>query len=405
MEKRIKLIPSKLSGAVSPPPSKSLAHRAIICAALAEGLSHINNIAFSDDITATIRAVERLGAFVEIQKNSLVIDGGNTFSKNELLIDCNESGSTLRFMIPVALARPRKANFTGRGRLGERPLDPFYPLFEKDEINWAKSKGAAFNFAVRGSLKGGNYQIPGNISSQFITGLLFALPLLEKNSTIEVTAALESRPYIDLTLDVLEAAGIEIQNENYRFFRIKGGQKYKNINYTVESDYSQAAFFLCANAIGNAIDVQNLNPASRQGDRAIMDCLKKTGGGAVIDGSQFPDIIPALSVACALSPGSSRIINIGRLRLKECDRLNAIAKELGKIGADIKELEDSLLIRGVESLTGGQADSRGDHRMAMSLAIAATRCEKPLVINDFDCVKKTYPNFWDDYKMLGGRVE
>ncbi len=261
----------------------------------------------------------------------------------------------------------------------------------------------------------------GNISSQFISGLLFALPLLKEDSIIKITTSMESKSYVDLTIDVMRDFGIEITNNDYKEFIIKGNQRYKARNYKVEGDYSQGAFFLCANAIGNEVICKDLDINSLQGDKKIIEILKEMNvdttvkGNTIetnrrkklksttIDGSEIPDIIPILACVASLAKGKTEIINIGRLRIKECDRLSAITNELCKLGANIKEKEDSIIVEGVDEFEGGvEVWSHKDHRIAMTLAIASSKCQKPIIIKDYDCVSKSYPNFFGDFESIGG---
>jgi 3-phosphoshikimate 1-carboxyvinyltransferase len=262
----------------------------------------------------------------------------------------------------------------------------------------------------------------GDVSSQFISGLLFALPLIDGDSEIVITKKLESRGYVDLTLDILNKFGINIINEAYNRFIIKGNQKYIKRNYRVEGDFSQVAFWLVAGALGGDIVCHDLKEDSLQGDKVIVDIIKRMQGNlitedgkmtsttaetvsTIIDGSECPDIIPVLAVLAALSEGTTEIVNAGRLRIKECDRLSAVASELKKLGADIEEKEDGLIIKGKKELIGGEVDSFNDHRIAMALAVAAIRCKEPVTIRDSGCIKKSYPTFWEHYKMLGGKLD
>lgn len=418
--KKVIITPSKLRGSVKIPPSKSMAHRAIICASLSKGCSVISNIDFSEDIIATIEGMKSLGADIKIDKDKLIINGENTLKDSKFkVIDCNESGSTLRFLVPISLIEENKVNFIGKGNLGKRPLNTYYEIFKEQKIKYSYEK-EELNLNIEGRLRGGEFKVKGDISSQFISGLLFTLPLLKEDSKIVITTNLESRGYIDLTLDMLKRFGIVIENNNYREFLIQGNQKYKPISYKVEGDYSQAAFYFSAGALGSNINCFNLNLNSYQGDKEIIEILKRTGAilkenkdkslsmcyrelnKTIIDASQCPDIIPVLTVVSALSKGETRIINGRRLRIKECDRLSAICKELNKLGANIKELEGGLIIYGVKELKGGEVYSHKDHRIAMSLAIASTRCKEEVTIEETDCVKKSYPGFWEDFKALGG---
>ncbi|RHM58888.1 MULTISPECIES: 3-phosphoshikimate 1-carboxyvinyltransferase [Coprobacillaceae] len=422
---QIKLNPTKLKGQVSVPPSKSLAHRAIIAASLSNGQSRIDNIEYSQDIKATIKAMEALGTRIEQYDDYLIIDGKSTFSKNNTMpgveIDCEESGSTLRFMVPISIAKENKVRFIGRGNLGKRPLDTFYEIFERQNIGYLYRENV-LDLNIVGTLKPDLYRIPGHISSQFITGLLFALPLLSSDSIIEITTPLESKGYIDLTLDVLKLYGIEIINHNYKQFIVRGRQEYQARDYRVEADFSQAAFYLVAGALNNDVTLMDLNLNSLQGDKATIDFLqamnctleKKNGGiqvvshglqHTVVDASQCPDVIPVVTLALALSKGHSEVINASRLRIKECDRLSATVLELNKLGAKVIEHESSMEIEGVDYLTGGAVSSHDDHRMAMMLAIASTVCKEPMVIDNKECVKKSYPSFWEDFAALGGKID
>ncbi len=398
--------PRKLSGEVVVPPSKSMAHRAIICAALSKGKSIIKNIDLSDDIIATINAARSMGAKIEIKNREVIVEGFllNPNDK-EFRVDCNESGSTLRFFVPITMLLPNKKTFIGKGNLGKRPLNVFYEIFDKQKIKYSYKKDI-LDLQVEGKLKPDTFYVRGDISSQFITGLLFALPLLDDDSKIVITSKLESKSYLDLTLSMLDKFGIEIVNNDYKEFVIKGNQEYKAMDYTVEGDYSQAAFFLSANYIGNDIDIKGLDENSLQGDKEILKWLEvlKNDENKVIDATNCPDIIPILTVCAALTKGKTEIINAGRLRIKECDRLTAISTQLNKLGADITEHEESLTIKGVDFFNGGCVDSFKDHRISMSLAIASSRCKEDIIIKDYMCVKKSYPHFYEDFKKLGGEI-
>jgi len=403
---RIKIYPKQLIGTIKIPPSKSMAHRGIICASLAEGTSRIYNIDFSDDIIATIAAMETFGAVIKAQPDYLEITGIQQELPTPMpkTIDCNESGSTLRFLIPIALLSPGTTKFIGAGNLGKRPLDPYYEIFANQGISYNDKKDI-LDLTITGVLRPGEYRLRGDISSQFISGLLFALPLLNGDSKIIITTDLESKAYVDLTLEILNDFGIEIINHD-KTFTIKGRQRYKSRDYTVEGDFSQGAFFLSANALGSHVTTVDLKENSLQGDRIVVEILKQMGlsnNPTTIDASGCPDIIPILTVVAALSQGTTNIINAGRLRIKECDRLHAIAVELRKLGAKITEGPDHLTIQGVTELKGGrEVWSHKDHRIAMSLTIAATVCDKPIILKDYECVSKSYPQFFEDFKALGG---
>jgi 3-phosphoshikimate 1-carboxyvinyltransferase len=419
----LKIIPSSLQGEIMVPPSKSISHRALICAGLAEGTSIIDNIVVSEDIAATCKGLLSLGAEVNSfgKRNKFLVRGNPSLTIRENRIDCGESGSTLRFLIPLGAVTGQKITFAGRGELIRRPLEPYYEIFRKLGIKYCNDNGI-LPLTIEGNLKPGDYFIRGDISSQFISGLMFALPLLKGNSRIFLTTDLESKAYVDLTLAVLKEFSIQIKNGGYREFRIEGNQRYVNRNYTVEGDFSQAAFWLVAGLLGGEINCLGLNRNSLQGDRKIIEIIKRMNGivrvgkqgvevsksetrGITIDVSQFPDLVPILAVLGALSSGVTRLVNAGRLRLKESDRLKAISTELNKLGALVEEEGDSLIISGKEELRGGIVDSWNDHRIAMALAIASVKSAQPVIIKGKNCVNKSYPSFWDDFKRLGGRID
>ncbi|WP_079428090.1 3-phosphoshikimate 1-carboxyvinyltransferase [Clostridium oryzae] len=408
----------KLSGTVAIPSSKSLSHRSIICAALADGESTISNLSFSKDIDATISILKNLGAQFKKSASALVVSGTGKLKLISNRLFCEESGSTLRFLIPVALLQNEPVEFDGKGKLGERPLDPYFRIFDRQQIKYSHTDNY-LPLYIEGTLKPDVFEIPGNVSSQFISGLLFALPLLDSDSEILIQGILESKPYIDLTLDSLKNFGIKIDNLNYERFKISGNQHYIPKDITVEGDFSQAAFFLAAGVINGDIYCDNLSSDSLQGDKAIVDLLITMGGnitkennmlhaqtsflnGIEIDASQIPDIVPILAVCAAVSQGTTTIYNASRLRIKECDRLKAISSELNKIGADVEEKEDSLIIHGKETLDGGLVDSWNDHRIAMSMAIASLKCKNKLTITNCEAINKSYPDFYKDIKNLGG---
>jgi len=306
----------------------------------------------------------------------------------------------LRFLIPLAWVSGTPVRFTGRGRLLSRPLEPYFDICLNEGIEYKQTEN---EISFCGKLKGGTYSLPGNISSQFITGLLYALPLLAQDSTIELTTPLESAGYIDMTLDVLTKFGIRIKNQDYKRFIIPGGQHYTPCDMTVEGDYSQAAFYLCANAMGSQVEVEGLAPDSCQGDKEILQIISRFGtplSGTVIDVSQVPDLVPVLAVLASQAAGETRIINAGRLRIKESDRLRTVTDMLTALGADITEGADYLIIHGKKGLSGGTVDSANDHRISMAAAIAATVADGTVTVLGSECVAKSYQNFWEDYKSL-----
>ena len=386
----VTITPTQLKGTITPPPSKSQAHRLIIANELAGGGGSIANLVLSQDIEATRRCMAAL----------------RTPGEELPLLDCGESGSTLRFLIPVALVLRGGGLFTGRGRLMERPQKPYFDLFDEKGIAYRQEDGV---LTVQGRLTPGTFALPGDVSSQFVTGLLYALPLLEGDSRITLTTPLESRGYVDMTLEALERFGIRAECPDGRTLRVPGGQTYRPCRAAVESDYSQAAFYYAANGLGGQVEILGLNPRSAQGDRCIVPYhMQLCGPGEVeLDVSQCPDLVPPLAAHAALRQGITRIVNAARLRIKESDRLTAVTQVLTALGADVVEGADRLTITGQpEGLAGGvTVDSHNDHRIAMMAAIAATRCAAPVTIIGAECVAKSYPDFWEDYERLGGQIQ
>ncbi len=437
----MKIIPKKLSGEVDIPPSKSMSHRAIIAACLADGKSTVDNIILSNDIIATIDSMKSLGARIDIkdsgnftktnERKTLEIEGiqnCNDLKMKEIVLDCNESGSTLRFLIPIAALFDFKIIFTGKGKLPKRPLDVYYEIFDAQNLKYENTNGA-LPLTVDGRIKPGVFHVKGDISSQFISGLMFALPLLGETSEIIIDSHLESKGYVDMTISVLLDFGIKIINHDYKSFEIPGKQTYKPRFYTAEGDFSQAAFWIVANAMGSDIKINGLSEDSLQMDKKIIDIVDKlydknlikiedvfkrtdtnynenqeTKSDFKIDASDIPDIIPVICVMASVRNGITTIYNAARLRLKESDRIKAIVTELSKLGADIKEDGDSIIIIGKNHLKEGYTKSWDDHRIAMSMAIASTVCKGDVIINGYEAVKKSYPDFWKDFESLGGVI-
>ena len=404
----VTISPKLLSGTVTVPPSKSQAHRLLLCAALARGESCVGNVAFSQDIRATLGCMEALGAAWRMTSPTSVQIFGAAMEEwsGELPhMDCGESGSTLRFLIPIALAVAGGGVFTGRGRLMQRPQKPYFDLFDEKGIFY-EQRGDTLT--VRGKLVPGEYRLPGNVSSQFFTGLLYALSLLDGPSTLISTTALESADYITMTIDAMEKAGVKItQSADKRSYFIKPS-KYSSFTENVEADWSQAGFWYAAIALGSALELEGMNAFSAQGDMVVVShFLRLTQEGEVtIDVSDCPDLVPPLAVMAAVRRGTTHLVNAARLRIKESDRLASVTAALNGLGAEVEELSDSLTIRGKDSLAGGtEVDCCNDHRIAMMAAVAATRCEKPVTLLGADCVKKSYPNFWEHYQMLGGELD
>ena len=414
--KQIVIKPGALNGRVDVPPSKSAAHRAIICASLARGISVIEPVELSDDISATIRCMKALGARIDLKDKTLIVDGTGIFSPVSAGLDCGESGSTLRFLIPLAAAGGVEADFSGRGRLPQRPIGVFCDCLPAHGVRLETEGGLPLH--IRGQLKGGLFEVPGNVSSQFITGLLLSLPLLDSDSEIRLTSPLQSEGYIRMTISAMKRFGVEVIRLSDGW-KIPGRQQYKPRNMTVEGDWSQAAFFMTAAALGGSITINNLDPLSEQGDIACMEIYRRFGADVVFSGNsltvshnslhgieinaeQIPDMVPALAVTAALCEGETVIRGAARLRIKECDRLAAIAEGLSRLGADIRETDDGLTIHGVPALHGGNVEGYNDHRIVMALAVAGVRCSGNITITDPDSINKSYPGFFGDLRSLGG---
>ena len=438
------ITPTLLKGTITPPPSKSQAHRLLIAAALSGGVSTISNLADSQDILATRRCLSALGAGLEELGPGVVrvhgLGNGIAMAPPYALLDCGESGSTLRFLIPVALLAQGKASFTGHGRLMERPLKPYEDLFREKGVAWELEDGVLTVDGGRGydrlALDPGEYRLPGDVSSQFFSGLLFVLPLLGGDSLLVSTTRLESVGYVNMTRQAMAAFGVETKWTKEGIF-IPGNQAYRPAERTVEADWSQAAFWYAAAGTGSDVTVTGMDEGSIQGDRVILDWGRmirdepmsggakgliwgRAGSGPAapppqdgprryavsIDVSHAPDLVPPAAAWGALTPGCDLYLkNAARLRMKESDRLSTVTEALTALGAEVIEEPDRLIIRGRETLPGGATvDSHNDHRIAMMAAIAATRCERPVTVAGAECVAKSYPNFWEDYEKLGGRI-
>lgn len=419
------LIENKLlGGSIRAIPSKSMAHRHFIAAALAEAPSRVVCPGMSEDIQATMDCLKAMGAIFNKKKSEYeVVPRTKKWSAGAgeaLKLPCKESGSTLRFLLPVVAALGITAEFHEEGRLPQRPLSPLYEELQKHGCRLSPQRVTPLR--CQGKLEAGIYEIPGNISSQFITGLLFALPLLKGDSEIRLTSALESARYVDMTLQVLRQYGVAVSRTE-EGFQIPGGQSYlAQQSVQIEGDWSNAAFWLTAAAMGEKkITVTSLDENSTQGDKKILDILKRMGAkveqrdwettvtpegldGTDIDAGDIPDLVPILAAAAAVSRGKTRIYNAGRLRLKESDRLKSVSQVLNELGGQVRELEDGLEITGQKRLAGGRVDAAGDHRIAMMAAVAAMVCENPVEICGAQAVNKSYPGFFEDYQSLGGKV-
>ena len=383
----ITLQPGKLSGTVVVPPSKSMAHRMLICAALSDKPTELVCAETGDDIEATAEALKQLCHYVgrtpygyEICPYLYEGDPG----PYSLWINCRESGSTLRFLLPIVGALGIETVFEMEGRLPDRPLSPLWE--EMERMGCKLSREAKTLIRCSGKLRSGQYYIDGGVSSQFISGLMMALPLIQGQSSLRITGSIESKPYIAMTAFVLER------------FHLDKAERIE-----VEGDWSSAAFWLAANALGSNIAVEGLHENSVQGDRAVALLLPNLQECVTISAKDIPDLIPILSVVAAANKGAN-FTDVARLRMKESDRIAAIIAMLKKLGGKAEATEDILTVYGT-GLKGGIVDSFGDHRIAMSAAIAATVCTEPVTILGAECVKKSYPGFWEAYAHLGGNYE
>ena len=410
------ITPSRLSGTLNAISSKSFAHRLLICAALADKQTCIHLNGMSDDIGATVRCLAAMGCKIETQDGVLAVRPPGKQRPPSVVLDCGESGSTARFLLPLAACLFDSFTLTGSGKLPQRPFAPLCKALE--------SAGCSFDrdtlpLTGSGTIRAGDFPIEGDVSSQFISGLLFALPLLDGDSSVTLTTHLQSAAYVDMTIEVLTLFGIEIKRHEWGF-AAKGNQCYKTPGEArAEGDWSNAAFFLCMGALGGKTSMRGLSLRSTQGDRKVMDILERFGAsinsGAdyctvtagvlraiSIDASQIPDLVPALAVVASVAGGETRIFNARRLRIKESDRLKSTFDLLSGLGGDIRITEDGLEIRGKERLHGGTVDGSGDHRIVMAAATAACVCENPVVIRGCEAVNKSYPAFFDDYRAMGG---
>ncbi len=409
------LIPGERCGCVRVPASKSQAHRLLICSALGEKDCEIACDGVSADIAATAACLRALGAGIAVDGDRIAVTPIQKVPEGMCELPCGESGSTLRFLLPLVGALGAQAVFLMEGRLPQRPLAPLDGELCAQGMTLRREGARLF---CAGRLRAGAYTLPGNVSSQYISGLLMALPRLSGDSTLDVSGRLESAAYVTMTEDALRLSGVEWEKSD-NSWRIPGGQRaLLPPALRVEGDWSNAAFFLAAGALsGGGMKVTGLLPASSQGDRAVLGILKDFGAQSLwdgdsvlirrgslraveIDAAPIPDLIPVLSVVAAAAEGETRIVNAARLRLKESDRLRSTSAMLRALGADVTELEDGLVIRGGHPLHGGVVDSCGDHRIAMSAAAAACLCTGPVTVLGSECVKKSYPRFWEDWEAL-----
>lgn len=411
-----------IGGCITAPPSKSMAHRAVLCAALARGRSHITNLEFSKDISATLSAAAQLCANVDTGAADAVVEGLGQFLPLTAPVDCCESGSTLRFLIPIASLTGQEVTFTGRGRLMERPQSVYEKLYREQNLRFEQDSAG---LTVEGALTPGAYRLAGNVSSQFISGLLFALPLLGGDSTLHLLPPVESRSYIDMTRAVQAAFGVASQWQDENTLAIPGGQRYHPCDYTVEGDYSQAAFPAVLGAVCGGVTVTGLSPETLQGDAVILDILRRCGAsitrtgdavafakaplhGVDIDLADCPDLGPVLMVLGLLCEGTTVIRNAERLRLKESDRIAAMEVELRACGGVLESEGGTITVHGcADRLHTPAAPLHGhnDHRVVMSLTVLAAATGLPLTVDDAEAIQKSWPNFFAAVKPLGVEVQ
>ena len=414
--------PARIGGTVSAPPSKSMAHRAVLCSALAKGTSHIENLEFSKDISATLAAAGQLCARVESGPADVLVEGLGHFRPVFGPVDCCESGSTLRFLIPLASLTGQSITFVGRGRLMERPQSVYETLYREQNLHFEQANG---QLTVAGSLRSGEYTLAGNVSSQFISGLLFALPLLAGDSTLHLIPPVESRSYIEMTRAAQAAFGVTSHWLDDTTLCIPGGQQYHPRDYIVEGDYSQAAFLAVLGAVKGGITLTGLAAETLQGDAAILDLLRRCGAkftrteaglvfeqaplhGVDIDLADCPDLGPVLMVLGLLCEGTTVIRNAERLRIKESDRIAAMEAELRAVGGLVESEGGTITVQGCADrlhAPAGVLHGHNDHRVVMSLAVLSLATGIPLTVDDAEAITKSWPNFFEAIKPLGAEVE
>jgi len=417
--------PQTLSGEVCAPPSKAYTHRMLIAALLSDGVTKISDPLISNDTEATLQAVKAFGAKVKLQENCWTIEGATPLKTPKSPIDCGESGATLRFMIPVAALAPESSIFTFGISLARRPIMPLLQSLKKLGVksSFQRNENGSAVKVQGGGISGGKTTIRGDISSQFISGLLFACPRAEKNTEITLTTPPESKNYVQMTEEVLNKHGVKVRiSKDLRRIRIPSNQTYNPYVHEVPGDFSSAAFLLAAAAVTSSkLRVKNLDYHTKQGDKAILDILKKMGSKVKthdnlfeiegklltpidIDVKDIPDLVPVCAALACYSNGISKIYNAERLRYKESDRLSSLCAELEKMGAEITMNKDSLKIKGPCAMNGTLIDPHNDHRIAMACAVAALGAKGETKIQNSKCVKKSYPMFFEDLRSLGAEV-
>lgn len=395
----VKIQNSHLSGVLTLPPSKSAAHRALICSFLAGG-GTVEPIISSNDMKATVGVI-------------------NSLKNGEGILNCIESGSTMRFMIPVAAALGRDVTFIGEGSLLPRTIGEYLELLPKHGVS-VESSGF-LPLKISGRLKNGTYEVNGDVSSQYITGLLLALAGVEGDSAVILKTPLQSKPYVDMTVKVMSDYGVSVSETDFGYL-IHGGQKYIKRDYTVEGDWSHAAFYMSAAAIGGEVTLLGADSDSAQGDKAVAEVMKRFGAeviadknsitckkgelhGIEIDCTDIPDMVPAIAVTAAFAKGKTVIKGAGRLRLKESDRIEAVASNLRKMGVDVEETADGMIISPCGTVCGAELCGYNDHRIVMAFSVAGLFAKGETVISDAESINKSYPSFFDDYNKLGGKAD
>ena len=422
---RATVFPGRPQGTVRVPASKSMAHRAVICAALADGTSVLTNVSLSNDIRATIAGMRSLGADILVEESEgqaarLTVKGvGRPQAAAPLVVDCGESGSTLRFFIPIFALSGQPVRFECGGRLAERPQTVYQQLFAAIGTELAAVGGG---WQLNGGIFSGEYELQGDVSSQFISGLLFALPLLEGDSLLHILPPFESRSYVLLTLSMLAKFGVRAEWRDDNTLFIPGCQRYLPCDLAVEGDFSQLAFFAVLGALSGEVSLLGVDVDSLQGDRRIIDIVRLMGGdveqradgyicrpgrlhSAAVDMADCPDLGPVLCVLAACAEGESELYNAGRLRIKESDRIADVEQELVRCGVRMHSTEDTMYISGGGDYPGGvECLGHNDHRIVMALAVLATVCRRPLTICGAQAINKSYPRFFDDLQQLGIKV-
>jgi 3-phosphoshikimate 1-carboxyvinyltransferase len=417
----------KMSGVARAPPSKAYTHRALIAASLSEGQSSIKGALICDDTLATVNACSLLGARIRKVKEGFIVSGMSKPITPHDVIHCRDSGSTIRFITPVCALADGISVLTGNEGLRKRPMEALLEALRHLGVPCysARCNGYPPIIVFGGGVKGGMASLRGDVSSQFISGLLFSTPKASANTEIIITNQLESKPYVAITLDVLRKHSIEIEaSSDYGNFLVPHGQAYMPFSHVIEGDYSSAAFLLAAACITDSnLKVDNLLRKTLQGDQAIVSILEEMGSqlgvgedhvevqgvkgelkGISIDVRDVPDLAPVCIALASLAEGETVLSGTRRLRFKESDRIASMSSELMKMGAKIMESGDGLIIRGKSRLRGAELDSHNDHRIAMACAVAALRAEGTTIIHGIECVNKSYPNFVKDLRSLGGNV-